>query len=80
MDLQQQQLSEKNYFFAIPTSGNFSNSLDQDQAGQNVVPELDPNCLLFDNLMVAYDNILRREKTLTSCLNNFHSKYLSIMM
>ena len=42
----------KNVFNSLPTSGNFccllitfANSLNPDQARQNVGPDLDPNCL-----------------------------------
>ena len=45
-------LSAANEFDSFPASGNFcrlliifSNSLDPDQARQNVGPDVDPNCL-----------------------------------
>ena len=43
---------ERSSLFTLPASGHFcrllillANSLDQDQARQNVGPDLDPNCL-----------------------------------
>ena len=46
----------------------FANSLDPDQAGQNVLPDLDPYCL---TLMVFskefFQKISRRQKSMQKC-------------